>query len=100
MHALILAPANLDEMWLRRFHAGDRAVIEEVYRQHFAVVQQAVGRILYGANRDTVVHELFLRLIANESMRRSFAGGSLSGWLRTVARNLAIDLQRPQQREP
>jgi RNA polymerase sigma-70 factor (ECF subfamily) len=99
MHALTLRPTDSDEMWLGNFHAGDRAVMEEVYREHFAIVEQSVGRILQGANRDTVVHELFLRLLANAPMRRSFTGGSLSGWLRTVARNLALDFQRRQRRE-
>ncbi len=73
--------------------------MEALYREHFVVVQRAVGSILDGANRDTVVHELFLSLLANESMRRSFTGGSLSSWLRTVARNRAIDFQRRNQRE-
>jgi RNA polymerase sigma-70 factor (ECF subfamily) len=98
MHALSL-PTAIEDAWLSRFHAGERAAMEQVYREHFDVVRQAIGHILDGANRDTVVHELFLRLLANEAMRKSFTGGSLSGWLRTVARNLAIDFQRRLQRE-
>src|SRR3569623_438776 len=30
-----------DDPWLRRFHAGDREVIEDCYREHFATVERA-----------------------------------------------------------
>jgi RNA polymerase sigma-70 factor (ECF subfamily) len=99
MQVLTLRPTTLDPGWLSRFHDGERAIMEEVYREHFAGVQQAVGSILHGANRDTIVHELFFRMLSNETMRRGFTGGSLSNWLRTVARNLAIDFQRRLERE-
>jgi RNA polymerase sigma-70 factor (ECF subfamily) len=99
MIPVTLASTSAEDRWLSDFHAGGRAVMEEVYRQHFAAVERSVGAILDGADRDTVVHELFLRLLSSEPMRRGFTGGSLAGWLRTSARNLAIDFQRRRKRE-
>jgi RNA polymerase sigma-70 factor (ECF subfamily) len=93
------SPERHGSDWLARFHAGDRAVMEEIYRDHFDAVHQAAGRFLDGANRETVVHEVFLRLLSNAEMRRSFDGGSIGGWLRTVTRNQAIDFRRRLSRE-
>ena len=86
-------------LWLERFHRGDRAVLEGCYRDHFAIVVGAIGGILSPVDRETVVHELFSRLIAREDLRRSFRGGSFSAWLGTVARNQAIDYRRRLSRE-
>jgi RNA polymerase sigma-70 factor (ECF subfamily) len=88
-----------DDAWLERFHAGDRAVLEDAYREHFALVHQAAGRVLDGANRETVVQEVFLRLLTSEPMRRTFRGGALGPWLKAVARNHAIDFRRRLARE-
>jgi len=88
-----------DHVWLEAFHAGERACMAECYRTHVASVDQAVGAILRGADRETVIHEVFFRLLTEESFRRRFQGGSLSTWLRVVARNHAIDHARHQQRE-
>jgi RNA polymerase sigma-70 factor (ECF subfamily) len=80
--------------WLAAFHAGERACLEGCYRGTFAAVYQTVGRTLQGADQETVVHEVFYRLLADGHLRRSFQGGSLAAWLRTVARNQAIDFAR------
>ena len=88
--------AGLD---LDAFHRGTRESIERCYLDHFATVEGAVGRILGGADRETIIHELFSRLIAEEQLRRSFRGGSLGAWLATVARNQAIDYRRRLARE-
>jgi RNA polymerase sigma-70 factor, ECF subfamily len=85
--------------WLALFHRGDRATLEQCYRQHFGTVIRAIGARLGGADRETVTHELFSRLIAGEALRRSFQGGSFAGWIATVARNQAIDYQRRLNRE-
>jgi RNA polymerase sigma-70 factor (ECF subfamily) len=89
---------GLDD-WLSRFHAGKRSIIEECYREHFDSVMQAVGELLSSADRETVVHEVFYRLLSDPGMRASFRGGSLRAWLRTVARNRAIDYLRRHRRE-
>ncbi len=90
---------SFDGRWLALFHAGDRATLEACYREHFATVERAIGPILGGADRETVIHELFSRLIARDDFRRSFHGGSLAAWLATVARNQAIDYRRRLGRE-
>jgi RNA polymerase sigma-70 factor (ECF subfamily) len=92
-------PGSVPDGWLERFHAGDRPVLEQIYQQHFLRVDGAVGSVLAGADRETVVHELFLRLLRDPAFRRCFRGGNLSAWLSTVARNQAIDYSRRRNRE-
>ena len=94
-------PAHSDECdgWLERFHAGDRDVLGACYEDHFGTVSRAVGRVLHGADRETVVHEVFLALIAEERVRRSFRGGAFRAWLSTMARRRAIDYARRHGRE-
>lgn len=85
---------------LGRFHAGDRSLVAAIYEEHYEVVDRAVGRVLSAtADRESVVHEVFYRLLASDKMRRGFQGGSLAGWLTTVARNQAIDFARRYHRE-
>lgn len=88
-----------DERWLRRFHDGDRTVIEECYRDHFETVDRSVGGLLAGADKETVVHEVFFRIMTRRDVRLGFRGGSFAGWLATVARNQAIDHVRRSRRE-
>ena len=90
----------MPEDWLRRFHDGERALMEECYRDHYDTVERAVGRVLASASdRETAVHEVFLRLLTRRDVREGFGGGSLAAWLGTVARNLAIDCARAWSRE-
>ena len=85
--------------WLRAFHSGSRKCMAECYEDHFDLVSQAVGAILTGADRETVVHELFFRLLSEPSLRSAFQGGSLPAWLRLVSRNQAIDHARRRRLE-
>jgi RNA polymerase sigma-70 factor (ECF subfamily) len=85
--------------WLERFHAGDREVLEACYREHFHTVGQAVGQVLRGADRETVVHDVFVDLLANANLRRGFVGGAFATWLGVVARNRAVDYWRRYRRE-
>jgi RNA polymerase sigma-70 factor (ECF subfamily) len=87
------------ETWLRAFHAGDRAAMTSLYHEHFATVAAAVGRVLTGADKETVIHEVFFKLIASQDERRRFQGGSFGAWIATVARNQAIDHLRRHRRE-
>jgi RNA polymerase sigma-70 factor (ECF subfamily) len=89
----------LDRSWLERFHAGARDVLEGCYRDHFKTVEHAVGQVLRGADKETVIHDVFLRLIASVDLRRGFAGGAFGPWLATVARNQAIDYWRRYRNE-
>jgi len=88
-----------DQGWLEKFHAGNRAVLEQCYRDCFHPVDRAVASIVSGADRETVVHEVFFRLLTSEELRRNFRGGSLSTWIGVVARNQAIDHVRRYRRE-
>jgi RNA polymerase sigma-70 factor, ECF subfamily len=86
--------------WLQLFHRGDRETLEGCYRDHFSRVERAIGPILDAVDRETVIQEVFSRLLASAELRRSFQGGSLGAWLATVARNQAIDHRRRLGREP
>lgn len=85
--------------WIARFHAGDRRVIEQCYRENFSQVMDAVGRLLSGADQETVVHDVFCKLLDNADARAQFGGGNFTAWLRTIARNRAIDYVRRHGRE-
>jgi len=92
-------PLSEEAKWLAAFHAGDRQTFADCYRDHFDGVERAIGGIVSGPDRETVIHEVFSRLIAREELRRSFQGGSVGAWLATVARNAAIDYRRKLARE-
>jgi RNA polymerase sigma-70 factor (ECF subfamily) len=92
------AVADPDD-WLRRFHEGERATIEHVYRDHFDTVGRAVGPLLGRADKETVIQEVFFRVITQAALRASFRGGDLGAWLAVVARNHAIDYLRRRNRE-
>ena len=85
--------------WLRDFHAGSPALIEEIYRNHFDCVARAMRSMLGQADRETAIHEVFLRLLTQTGLRSSFQGGDLGAWLAVVARNHAIDWVRRRNRE-
>ncbi len=95
-----LAPMDLDDDDAqKRFQEGDRDFLGLLYRETYQTVDAAVARVLRGADRDTVVHDLYLRLLSKPELRKSFAGGSLRAWLVTLAHNLAVDFWRRYRRE-
>lgn len=85
--------------WLAAFHDGSRDVLTEVYASCFACVDRAVGRVLTGADRETVIHEVFCRVLADAEVRAGFRGGSIRAWLGTMAYRQAIDYRRRRERE-
>src|SRR6185295_10253134 len=85
--------------WIVAFHSGSRETFEHFYRDYFATVEAAVGRVLGGADRETVIHEVFYHLMTREEVQRSFSGGSIDAWLTTLAKNRAVDFARRRQRE-
>jgi RNA polymerase sigma-70 factor (ECF subfamily) len=91
-------PAQDSEAWLERFHAGDKAIIAQLYADHAPTLARVVGGILTGADRESVLHDVFLQLIESPPMRAKFQGGSISAWLRQVARNRALDSFRRRSR--
>ncbi len=94
------APPSIDdESALARFHAGERDFIGLLYRETYETVDATVGRVLRGADRETVVHDLYFRLLSKADLRRNFSGGSMRSWLATLAHNLAVDFWRRHRRE-
>src|SRR5580658_2649497 len=85
--------------WLVGFHEGRREAMEDCYREHFATVDAAVSRVLHGADRETVVQDVFARLMSDSQLRLAFKGGRLTAWLGTLSRNLAIDFARHRRFE-
>jgi RNA polymerase sigma-70 factor (ECF subfamily) len=90
---------SFDGAWLERFHAGERDALEQCYREFFQTVQASVGRVLRGADMETVIHDVFYKLLSDERARRGFSGGSFGAWISRVARNQAIDYVRRHSRE-
>jgi RNA polymerase sigma-70 factor (ECF subfamily) len=88
-----------DPSWHARFLRGDKDVIEEIYRDTFNEVRLAAGSILRDpADRDAVVHEVFLELISSRHLRESHRGGKMGAWLGAIARHQAIDFARREKR--
>jgi RNA polymerase sigma-70 factor (ECF subfamily) len=88
-----------DPAWLEAFRRGDRDIIEDCYRRYYDVVEAAIGSLLGMADRETVIHEVFFRLLTEKEMRASFSGPSLGSWLAMVGRNRAVDVHRRSRRE-
>ena len=97
----VTAPAGQDseDSWLRCFHRGDRVAFARCYREYVGTVSWAVGQILRGVDRETVVQDVFCRLFGDAELRRNFDGGNFGAWVITVARRQAIDFRRKRDRE-
>jgi RNA polymerase sigma-70 factor (ECF subfamily) len=91
--------ASREEQWLAQFHRGDRAAFESLYRDYFRTVEGAVARVLVGADKETVVHDVFCQLMTHAEVRSAFRGGSFGAWIGTLARNRAIDFHRRRNLE-
>ena len=89
----------MEDDWLARFHGGDPAVLEGCYRESFPVMERAVGEILGHADRESIIHDIFSRLIGQPEFRRTFRGGSFSAWIAVVARHQALDYLKRRKRE-
>jgi len=85
--------------WQARFLRGDTEVLEQIYRQTFHEVRGAAGSVLReAADRDDVVHEVYLELVSSRPLRESHRGGKLGAWLGAIARHRALDFARRQGR--
>jgi RNA polymerase sigma factor (sigma-70 family) len=74
-------------------------VIEDIYRTTFEEVRRAAGTVLHEpADRDAVVHEVFLQLLSSRELRASHRGGQLGAWLGAIARHQALDFVRRESR--
>jgi RNA polymerase sigma-70 factor (ECF subfamily) len=87
------------DRWLSAFHAGERWALEECYREHASKVAAAARRLLGGVDAETILHDVFYRLLSSAKMRASFQGGNIGAWLTQVATRSAIDDLRRRRRE-
>jgi RNA polymerase sigma factor (sigma-70 family) len=88
-----------DPDWRERFLRGDKDVIEDIYRTTFEEVRRAAGSVLREpADRDAVVHEVFLELISSRDLRESYRGGQMGSWLGAIARHQSLDFARRESR--
>ena len=94
-----MSDAGFDVSVLERFRAGDDEAVRAVYRQYGRLVFSIAMRVL--ANRQSAedaTQQTFLqawRAAASFETGRDFAP-----WLATIARRVAIDIQRGEARRP
>jgi RNA polymerase sigma-70 factor, ECF subfamily len=88
-----------DDAWLEAFRRGDPKVMDECYRRHHRTVAATIGTVLGLADRQTVVHEVFFRLLTEPRLRKAYRGPSLAAWLSAIGRNRALDFARRAQLE-
>lgn len=50
------------------------------------------------ADRDAIVHQVYVELIGDKGLRASYAGGDLGAWIGAIARHRALDFARREQR--
>jgi RNA polymerase sigma factor (sigma-70 family) len=91
--------ANKSEDWLDRFHAGDREVLTEIYRRHFATLARTGAALLGPSDGEAVTHDLFVRLLDDPDLRRSYRGGAFGAWLLVIGRNAAVSQLRRRRCE-
>lgn len=84
---------------IAEFHGGSQQAMNDLYVDHFVTVDRAVGAFLQSVDKETVIHEVFHRVISDADLRASFQGGSLAAWMSTLARNSAIDHMRRSRPE-
>ena len=82
-----LPSASCDpEIDLAAFHEGRQEVIRAVYSAHGVALLREVRRQAGAAEAEAVVHEVFVELLRNRSLREQFTGGAVFSWLRQIAR--------------
>jgi RNA polymerase sigma-70 factor (ECF subfamily) len=102
--AEMLPSADADTVptaWIEAFYRGGPDAMAIMYREHFGTVSAAVLTVVSGADGETVIHEVFFRLLSNEGLRRAYraCAGNFSSWLYTLAKHHAIDYVRHRARE-
>ena len=74
-------------------------MLEQVYRENFASVRKAAGRVLQEpADRDAIVQQVFVDLVSQRKLRAAYRGGDLGAWLGSIARHRALDFSRRERR--
>lgn len=73
--------------------------MESVYRDTFATVRRAAGRVLREpADCDSIVQQVYADLMGSRKLRESYGGGDIGAWLAAVARHRALDFARRERR--
>src|SRR3989339_1053694 len=88
----------LNKFNLTAFYAGDKHIIEEIYRQYVPNLERSIIRYCHGVDAESVIHDLFVSLLKSREIRQQFQGGSMGAWLTTFAKHRAIDQARRSRR--
>jgi RNA polymerase sigma-70 factor (ECF subfamily) len=99
MTSLPHARLTQDPKWISLFHAGDRSLLEACYRQHRTAVSRGIRALVPAWEEESVVHDVFCRLLDEPALRAGFQGGSFGAWLTTLSRNQALNHRRRRVRE-
>jgi len=89
-----LASPFAPELDLAAFHAGQEAVIHQMYVDHGATLLRQAGRYTGDAEAEAIVHDVFVELLRNGELRRRFTGGLMSAWLRQITRLKSLEYLR------
>lgn len=91
--------AEIDRATVERFRAGDDAAVRDIYRAFSGVVWGVSMRILRDRSlADEATQQAFLQ--AWRSAGAFDASRELGPWLVTIAKRVAIDIYRREQRRP
>jgi RNA polymerase sigma factor (sigma-70 family) len=85
---------------LEAFHAGRETVIRAIYVEHGAALLRETRHYTGPAEAESVVHDVFVELLRNRTLRAQFVGGALAAWLRQIARLKALEHLRRTRRQP
>lgn len=92
-----MARVESDEILMRRVRDGDAAAFDVLMARHAAAVRRRLGRIVRDDHwADDLLQEVFLRLWSRAGQWSG--AGSVAGWLRRIATNLALNHLRGQRR--
>ncbi|HET6428120.1 MAG TPA: RNA polymerase sigma factor [Phycisphaerae bacterium] len=88
-----------DEILMRRVRDGDAAAFDALLARHAEPVRRRLAAIVRDDHwADDLLQEAFLRLWQRAGQWSG--SGSVSGWLRRIATNLALNHLRSQRRRP
>jgi len=87
-------------MDLLAFHAGQESVIRAIYVEHGGALLRETRRYAGPAEAEAVMHDVFVELLRNRSLRAQFVGGTMAAWLRQIARLKALEHLRRNRRAP
>ncbi|MGB8858028.1 MAG: sigma-70 family RNA polymerase sigma factor [Ilumatobacteraceae bacterium] len=93
------ATVTLDDATVVAFRRGDETAVRSVYRQYSGLVMAVAMRVLGDRGlAEEAVQQAFLQ--AWRSAAGFEEGRDLAPWLATIARRVAIDVQRRESRRP